>query len=171
MIFSKTSTPTGFYVYAYLREDGSPYYIGKGQRKRAWQHNHKERLQTPLDHSRISVIAHRLSEDEAHLLESKLISMYGRKDIGTGILQNRTDGGGGVSGSIRPDITLLFKGKPRTFSDKHRERITQSKKGVPIGKQMVTTCPHCGISGGKSLITRYHHDNCKKVNKKVKKDE
>ena len=51
-----------------------------------------------MDKNLIQVIAHKLSEAEALLLETKLIKLYGRKDINTGILRNLTDGGDGTSG-------------------------------------------------------------------------
>lgn len=89
-----------YYVYQYLREDGSPYYIGKGKGRRMYE---KHNVHLPLDKSRIQIIAHKLSEWESLLLERKLINYYGRKDNGTGILRNLTDGGDGTSGYCHTD--------------------------------------------------------------------
>ena len=85
-----------YYVYQYLRKDGSPYYIGKGSGRRAYV---KQRaISKPTDNTQIQIIARHLSEPEAFLLETKLVALYGRVDLGNGILHNKTDGGDGVFG-------------------------------------------------------------------------
>lgn len=97
-----------FYTYAYLREDGTPYYIGKGQGKRLYE-KHKRKGQKDfkpklkngsIDKNRIIFLKKNLTEEEAFRHEVYMISLFGRKDLKTGILINMTDGGDGVSGSI-----------------------------------------------------------------------
>ena len=82
-----------FYVYAFLREDRStPYYIGKGTRRRTQAVTNRTTA-IPKDRSRVVKIKEGLTNEEAMELEALLILQWGRKDIGTGILHNFTDGG------------------------------------------------------------------------------
>jgi len=87
---SRVDLPNKFYVYEYLNEDGTPYYIGRGSKRRAWMF-HKN-IMVPDDKSKIHIIVDNLDEEESCLLEIHMISSYGRKDIGTGILENKSDG-------------------------------------------------------------------------------
>ena len=88
-----------FYTYAYLREDKTPYYIGKGSRKRAYTRSKRD-IKPPKDKSRIILLKQNLTEEEAFKHEKYMIAVFGRIDLGTGILHNKTDGGEGVSGIV-----------------------------------------------------------------------
>lgn len=98
-----------FYVYAWLRPCGTPFYIGKGKgsrdkfarRQNAIFNNVVEKIRNAGGEPRIVRLFEGLSEKEAFEAESRLIQQYGRLDLRTGVLANRTDGGEGQSGVIQ----------------------------------------------------------------------
>jgi hypothetical protein len=94
--------PNRFYTYAYLREDRTPYYIGKGKGNRAFIKSRKG-VKPPKDITRIIFLKQNITEEEAFKHEKYMIAVLGRKDLGTGILRNLTDGGQGSSGAIRSE--------------------------------------------------------------------
>ena len=118
-----------YYTYAYLREDKTPYYIGKGQGKRIYSTNRKG-LKPPKDRSRIIYLKQNLTEEEAFKNEIYMIDVFGRKDLGTGILHNRTGGGEGPSGAIRSEETRRKIGEAqKNISEETRRKIGEAKKG------------------------------------------
>lgn len=134
-----------YYVYEYLREDGTPYYIGKGTGKR-WQEKHTVNV-PPKD--RVRFVADRLTEQEAWDLEIALIAKYGRKDLGTGILRNLTNGGDGASGHVHSTETKAKMSKIKTvenakrkqegwtYPDSAKKAISEMQKGKPKPKEWV----------------------------------
>jgi hypothetical protein len=174
------------YVYAYLREDGSPYYIGKGVGSR---YKEKHTVTVPPE-DRIQFVKTQLSDQDAIALEIDLIAKYGRKDLGTGILRNLTDGGEGMlnpSPDIRKRLSEAKLGKkPNNYGKKYKsgpskakslskqgsnhpqygkERTEEERKKISEGikegwNRPTLTCPHCGKQGQQNM-TRWHFDNCK----------
>ena len=96
--------PIRFYTYAYLRVDRTPYYIGKGKGRRLYE-KHQKGISVPKDKSRIIYLKQNLTEEEAFKQEKYMIAVFGRKDLGTGILHNKTDGGEGASGAVMSEET------------------------------------------------------------------
>lgn len=123
-----------YYVYQYIREDGTPYYIGKGKDKRAWTPHKRSNGAniTPKDDTRIQILRMDLTEAEAFDLEKELIGKYGLKETG-GLLVNMTSGGQGQSPSLelRALISEKLTGRkkpPRT--EEHRKNLSKSCSGV-----------------------------------------
>jgi hypothetical protein len=124
-----------YYTYAYLREDGTPYYIGKGKNDRI-NKKRKNEIKPPKDKSRIIFLKQNLNEEEAFKHEIYIISVFGRKDLGTGILHNRTNGGNGHSNpSLETRKKLSDSLKNRIFSRETLKKMSARKIGIKKSKE------------------------------------
>ena len=123
-----------FYVYVYRdprpSKNSQPVYVGKGTGDRDLSHwsrgSHNKPLQDFLSHLRgrnMTALVERVfetdDEQEAFAKEMQLIELYGRRDLKTGTLFNRTDGGEGPSGHVKTEAQKLV--------DKHGTEINWKK--------------------------------------------
>jgi len=178
-----------YYIYAYInRNTGFPYYIGKGCGNRAYIKRGRK-ISTPKDKSKIIIMEKNLSEIGALALERFYIRWYGRKDIGTGILMNGTDGGDGASGIIMPEpwnknlkkeqdqrlqeYSLRSKkhmeegrihcisdwSKGKIFDLEHRNKLKQK-----ANNRKKVKCEHCGKIVTPQMYSRWHGEKCNRRN-------
>jgi hypothetical protein len=116
-----------YYVYLYLKEDGTPYYVGKGKGNRWKQKSHSVEVPPP---DRVIFYVKDVDEETALKEEVNLILKYGRLTDGTGILENKTDGGD----SPPKQYKHLYKPYERTQEIKEKYSKSAHRKGRP-GKQ------------------------------------
>ena len=156
-IYSKSNLPSGFYVYAYLREHdsktaktGSPYYIGKGSGNRAWKKSKAHNIKVPSSDDNILILEGNLSEIGALALERRYIRWYGRKVNFTGILINLTDGGEGISGFIHPQSSInkykeIFSKKTILFGVEYSSQSEAAKK-LNVSRKTISRWEKQGVS-------------------------
>ena len=125
-----------YYVYLYLRENRTPYYVGKGSGKRINQiHRFGGGKFLPLPPlERRVIIKYFNDEKECFLFEEWLIEFYGRKLDG-GILNNLCKGGGGYTRGRNFDrVKYVEKNKEKIASgqkryrENNKERLSEQKK-------------------------------------------
>lgn len=132
-----------YFVYVIEFLDGTPLYIGKGKDSRPLAHYHPKAssyIANKLrkeghEKTQVRKLHEGLDSDQAYALERSYITKYGRKDIGTGILYNRSDGGEGSRGHKMPPGSIerlrqLNLGK--TLSSETKGRLSAMFKGREV---------------------------------------
>lgn len=126
-----------YYVYQYVRSDGSPYYVGMGHGSRAYDPH--PGYDVPKNRKFIEFVASDISEKQALQIENVLTNLYGLIIDGTGILENKIHGGNtsprGMLGKNHSDearkkISIGNLGKIRSEAHKQNYRKPKTEEHV-----------------------------------------
>jgi group I intron endonuclease len=175
------------FAYIHCRPDGSPYYVGKGIKKRMRNFKRRNPYHTNVTNKygkeNILIGMLECSSDEiAFNLERGLIKCLKNSGVN---LTNIRDGGEGFEVGNRPwntgkKLTDAHKEKCRVASQgtnnpfykkKHTEEFknkmsalkqgkSPSNKGIKVDR---IDCPHCGKNIDVHNAKRWHMDNCKEL--------
>jgi hypothetical protein len=127
-----------YVVYSHLDDEGKTFYVGIGKKRRSlvvanrssfWKNYTKKHCvsgkpKVQIDHDN-------LTWEQACEYEKFWISIYGRRDNGTGVLVNMTDGGDGEQNLSPSTIKRMSEaGKKRPpISEETRQKLRESSKG------------------------------------------
>ena len=105
-----------FYVYCHVDDNGTAYYVGAGsgdrasqrgqRRSEAWRCHTQQFCKSGFP--KVVFYKENLTREESFKFEKKCIRKFGRMDLETGTLVNKTQGGKGSTGRI---ITEEFRNK------------------------------------------------------------
>lgn len=125
-----------FYVYLHITlDDKTPFYVGKGNGKRAYVKSHRSRHWNNIvtKHGyEIVLLEENLTEEQSLIKEKEYIFKYGRRDLKTGTLVNFTDGGEGTVGrtvSNKTRAAVANANKLRIASELNRSKTSSLYKG------------------------------------------
>ena len=148
-------------MYRHIRLDkNEPFYIGIGSDKvykRAKEKSRRNKvwndivLKTDFE---VEIILDNLTWEEAKLKEKEFISLYGRKDYGTGSLANLTDGGDGAVGFIVDEIGKMRSSrvhKNKKVSIETRKKISQSLRCLQKSPDFIKNFVKESIKYSKSI--------------------
>jgi hypothetical protein len=138
-----------YYTYAYLREDGTPYYVGRGKHHKGYKYH---RITQKTSHTcpvppteRRLILKDNMSLNDAQKHEEYLIYIYGTKWDGTGILRNWVkDSRGGskkgrkLSEETKQKMSLAMKKRWESGlynSKEYRDKISESNRKAPRVKK------------------------------------
>jgi hypothetical protein len=164
---------SNYYTYAYLRKDRTPYYIGKGKENRAYVRSGRS-IRPPKDKSIIIILKTFILEEEAFRHEVYMIAVFGRKDLGTGILHNKTNGGEGSSGGIISEETkekLRSANMGKQLSDETKRKIGDVGKGREHTKETKRKMSDNQIGENNSFYGKFHSDLTKQKIAAVSKNK
>jgi hypothetical protein len=117
-----------YYTYAWLRDDMTPYYIGKGIDNRAYRsHRRGDAYMSPPPRDRVLFLKKNLAEFDAYKHENYIISILGLKSEG-GILINMSYGGEGSSGRKASQYCIQRTKETnigKTLTEEHKKKVSQ----------------------------------------------
>ena len=121
------------YVYIHRRKtNGEIFYVGKGRSRRWGQSSDRNYRWKNIANKHgvfCEIVANSLTNEEACILEKKLITVYGRLDCKTGTLANMTDGGEGVVGGRISDETRSKMRKAQA--------VIKARNNCPLRKKII----------------------------------
>lgn len=149
------------YVYRHIRLDkNEPFYIGIGSdenynRAKTNTRRNKHWLNISKFGFEVDILFDNLTWDEACEKEKEFIALYGRSDLGKGVLCNLTNGGDGVLGRI-------FK-----HSEDSKLKMSKTRKGVRQYVASLETRQKMSDIAKKRGITKEHKEKMLEGKRKV----